>query len=96
MGSLKLMNEDLLRLEVENLSELFRLKDINKKLLDANYNLLTRLVHECEIHKVPIQPEIEALFVQVRQILNEFDNNRDLTGEKNNRRPNSIFKQYLY
>jgi predicted nucleic acid-binding Zn ribbon protein len=70
------MNDSILELEVENLRELLRLKNINKELLDANHNLLTRLVQECDKNGVILAPEIEALVLRVKQIIREINPNQ--------------------
>jgi len=94
MENLLQMNDSILELEVENLRELLRLKNINKELLDANHNLMIRLISECAKNGLFVEPEIEALLTRVRQIIEGIStSNRDLTGEKNYRRPNSSLTQ---
>lgn len=67
------MNDSILELEVENLRELLRLKNINKELLDSNHNLLTRLIHEYEKKGLVLEPEIEALVLRVKQVIREIN-----------------------
>jgi hypothetical protein len=65
-------NTELLELELVNLRELYRLNDLNKDLLDANRNLLTRLCQIYKRHNIPIQGiEIDQLLGRIREILDE-------------------------
>jgi hypothetical protein len=59
------MDDSILSLEVENLRELLRLKSLNDRLLDANQNLLSRLVKS----GLPLDPETESLILEVRKTL---------------------------
>lgn len=66
-----------MELELENVRELYRLNNLNKELLDANYNLLLRLFQNYRQYGILIdKPEIESLLLTVRRILHEIHNNQ--------------------
>ncbi len=83
------MDDSILKLELENLRELLRLKNFNNELLDANHNLLTRLVQLSESVKLPIDIETQGLLASVRHILDQIRNDQPtLNTDKNNREVN--------
>lgn len=63
------MDDSLLSLEVENLRELLRLKGLNDRLLDANHNLLLRLIGANQKRGLPLDPEMLALVSEVSKTL---------------------------
>lgn len=65
------MDDSLLKLEVENLRELLRLKDLNNELLEVNYNFMNRLIQEYRKERKTIPVEIEAMLGKIKQILQE-------------------------
>lgn len=84
------MDDSLLHLEIENLRELLRLKNLNKQLLDANYTLLTKLIEKHEKDGSPIEANIQTLLADVKRVLFEINPiNRQLTGKNTNHEDNS-------
>ena len=65
------MEDNLLKLEIDNLKELLRLKGLNDELLEANYLLLDRLVKIHQIEGRVMEPEITAMLGRIKQILRD-------------------------
>lgn len=77
--------------------ELSRLTDLNVELMDSNRNLMSYLIQVYERNGITHDEfsHAKSLLSQVSKVLQKIDkpNNRQLTGQKNNRRPNRILIQ---
>jgi len=80
------MNDSLLSLEVENLRELLRLKALNDRLLDANHNLLVRLVNLSGKSGISLDAETLALVSEVRSVLRQIGHPSDESLREKTRR----------
>jgi hypothetical protein len=77
-----------------NRSQVVKLQELNLELLDANRNLMSYLIQTYKKTGIAIPEYIHAdsLLSQVSNVLQKINgnpSNQNLTGEKNNRRPNS-------
>ena len=98
-GKRNKMDDSLLKLEVDNLRELLRLKDLNNDLYEMNTALLSKLVKLLERYHDNLDPETIALLGRANQILRDIHTepvNRIFTGEGTNRRLDRTLKQYSY
>ncbi|NIP61415.1 MAG: hypothetical protein GWN01_00460 [Nitrosopumilaceae archaeon] len=81
-------DDSLLKLEVQNLKELLRLKDLNNELLEIHYSLLERLVKLYKKEGRIIEPEIEALLERTRHIFERYSRTyHQPTGNRSNYLP---------
>jgi len=76
------MDDSLLKLEVENLRELLRLKDLNNDLLESNFFLMNRMIQEYRKEGRAPPVEFEALLGRVRQILREIQSKSRLSNRQ--------------
>ena len=65
------MDDSLLKLEVENLKELLRLKDLNNDLYEINTALLDKLIKLFEKYNDTLDVETVSLFGRANQILRD-------------------------
>lgn len=65
-----LVDDSLLELEVQNLKELLRINSLNEKLLDANHNLMLRIIQK---YRIPIDAETLALLSETKRVLHEIN-----------------------
>ena len=84
-----MMNDSLLKLEIDNLKELMRLKYLNIDLYEINTALLSRLAKLLDKHHDNLDSETIALLGRADQILRDIGTepvNRIFTGKQNNRK----------
>lgn len=64
------MPKDLLELEIENVRKLEELEEIKERIIDANCNMLSRIISFCEKNSIPFDNGLRLLLSDARKVLN--------------------------